>query len=248
MKRLIIHGKAIPCRVIVFDKDGTLVDLRHVLLALVRTRMKALEEIGGPEAVAEYVRGCGYRLEDGFIDPRGPLAVAARREEEVLAAGALYLHGFAWSEARRLAGQAFTRAEELIEATDQVELLPYARETVQRLKEAGFLVVLATGDGHARAERMMAQAGILPYLDLIVGVDEVAQPKPSPDLVLAVAERLGIPPALMVGIGDACLDAQMGRAAGMQAVIGVASGGQSGEELAACADMVIATLAELEVG
>ncbi|MCX5969998.1 MAG: HAD family hydrolase, partial [Coprothermobacterota bacterium] len=229
-------------------KDGTLIDLKHVLLSLVESRIRSLQEVAGAEVLPDFLRGCGFQPATRTIDPSGPLSVAARREEEILAAGAIYLHGRSWPESRRLAALAFQQAEEHIEAAERVDPLPGAIETVRWLKEAGFLVVLATGDGHARAERMMAGLGILSCFDLIIGVDEVAHPKPAPDLILACAQKLGMDPCQMVGIGDTCLDAQMGRAAGMGATIGVATGAISAEELRGCCDFVIATLAELELG
>jgi len=248
MKTLIVHGIKIPCRAVVFDKDGTLIDLKHVLLSLVDSRTRVLREIVGEEVLPDYLRGCGFQPATRTIDPKGPLSVASRREEEILAAGAIYLHGHSWPESRHLAALAFQQAEEHIEAAERVEPLPAAIETVRWLKEAGFLVVLATGDGHARAERMMNSLGILSCFDLIIGVDEVAHPKPAPDLILACSQKLGMDPGQMVGIGDACLDAQMGKAAGMAATIGVATGAIPAEELRGCCDYVIATLADLELG
>ena len=246
MKTLVVHGTKIPCRAVVFDKDGTLIDLNHVLLSLVESRIRSLREIAGEEVLPDYLKGCGFQPATRTIDPSGPLSVAARREEEILAAGAIYLHGRSWPESRRLAAMAFQQAEEQIEAAERVEPLPGAIETVRWLKEAGFVVVLATGDGHARAERMMASLGILSCFDLIIGVDEVAHPKPASDLILACAQKLGMDPCQMVGIGDTCLDAQMGRAAGMAATIGVATGAIPAEELQGCCDFVIATLADLK--
>jgi len=247
MPKLIVQGQAMDCQVVVFDKDGTLIDGYGVLRSLVQSRMQVLERHFGPELVPLYARFCGYDPLTEQVDPLGPLAVAPCREEELVLATLLYQNGFTWPQAREQAARIFAEANAEIDITRGLKPLPFVRETLTALKQAGFHLALATGDGHDRAERMMRHLGWRELFELIVGVDQVERPKPAPDLVLHCAASFDVPAGEIVSIGDSCLDAEMGRRAGVRATIAVATGATSRETLAACADHVIDHLGDLGI-
>ncbi len=248
MPALRIHGREVSCRALIFDKDGTLIDLRPVLRDLFHARLRTLEREVGTGLSPAFAQACGYDPAREDLDPLGPLAVAARREEEVLCAGLLYRNGFPWPEARQLAQTIFQEADKQIDLKRNLVPLPFALEKLRALHGAGFLLALATGDGRERTLQMMGSLGWLPLFDLIVGVDEVLHPKPAPDLVWKCVERLGILAEDCVVVGDSCLDAFMGRNAGVKHSIGVTTGAQPAAKLQECADFVISSLEEIEVG
>lgn len=75
--------------------------------------------------------------------------------------------------------------------------------------------------------------------------DEIRKPKPSPDPLLKMIERLGIGRDQCCYVGDSVLDVQMARGVGVK-VFSVATGDSSREELqAAGADWVANNLSEL---
>ena len=63
------------------------------------------------------------------------------------------------------------------------------------------------------ARRMLEVGGIAPYFRAVVGGDEVARPKPYPDLPRYSAKALGLPPERCVVVGDSPVDILAGRAA-----------------------------------
>lgn len=65
---------------------------------------------------------------------------------------------------------------------------------------------------------------------IVVGRNEVARGKPEPDLFLSCAERLGVPPADCIVVGDAVWDLIAAKRAGMRS-IAVLTGGYGQEEL-----------------
>ena len=76
--------------------------------------------------------------------------------------------------------------------------------------------------------------------------DEIRKPKPSPDPLLEMMERLGIGTGKCCYVGDSVLDIQMARSVGTK-VFSVATGDNSQEELqAAGADWVGNNLSELK--
>jgi phosphoglycolate phosphatase/AHBA synthesis associated protein len=65
---------------------------------------------------------------------------------------------------------------------------------------------------------MLAAAGIRDQFDVVIGGNEVAQPKPAPDGLLLACERLDVSPLSVAYVGDSRLDVRCARAAGSLAV------------------------------
>jgi len=64
------------------------------------------------------------------------------------------------------------------------------------------------------ARHMLRVAGLEPFFTEVVGGDEVARPKPYPDLPRHAARALGVPVDRAVVVGDSPIDILAGRAAG----------------------------------
>jgi beta-phosphoglucomutase-like phosphatase (HAD superfamily) len=71
-------------------------------------------------------------------------------------------------------------------------------------------------------ELALARSGLDGAFDAIVVGDEVARPKPAPDVYIAVAGALGADPAACVALEDSATGVAAARAAGMR-VVGVPS-------------------------
>jgi HAD superfamily hydrolase (TIGR01509 family) len=93
-----------------------------------------------------------------------------------------------------------------------LRLYPGVAETLARLKDRPITTVSTRRREEAR--HMLRVAGIDRYFRAIVGGDEVARPKPSPDLPLHAAKALRVPPARAAVVGDSPVDILAGRAAG----------------------------------
>ncbi len=79
-------------------------------------------------------------------------------------------------------------------------------------------LAVGTGAHTEEALRMLEMAGIAELFSVVIGADQVAQPKPAPDTFIRAAEQLGVDPRRCVVFedGDPGLDAA--RAGGMTAV------------------------------
>lgn len=99
---------------------------------------------------------------------------------------------------------------------------------VHELKARGKLVGLVTSKARSGAERGLNVTGLAPSFDVIVGADEVVNPKPHPEPVLVALERLGASAEESVFIGDSRYDIECGHAAGV--ATGAALWGPFGRE------------------
>jgi beta-phosphoglucomutase family hydrolase len=79
-------------------------------------------------------------------------------------------------------------------------------------------MAIGTGADTAEALLVLKQCGLEPYLDVVVGSDQVKHPKPAPDTFLRCAELLGVDPRQCVVFEDAKLGLQAATSAGMAAV------------------------------
>lgn len=86
---------------------------------------------------------------------------------------------------------------------------------LERLTAQGMPVAVVTSTRRPRALYKLERAGLLPYFSWVVGGDEVAHPKPAPDIYLLAASRLEVNPACCVVLEDSPAGVRSALAAGM---------------------------------
>ena len=247
MVMLRIAGRQLEGDMAAFDMTGTLLDVKARTSSRARLRAQTLEELSGEEAVRHWARLSGVDTETWDVDEDGPLAKAPRREDLIVGAMALYLAGYGWQGAKELARKAYDEADRQLPGFYRPTLFDGAEDALRRLKKAGLKLAIATNDRRADAEESFRVAGVLPLFDVVVGADEVENPKPSPDMVQLACERCGTEPENMIYFGDQPTDMLAGRAAGVKAVVAVCYGSEPTPEVSELADVVISSFGEIEV-
>jgi HAD superfamily hydrolase (TIGR01509 family) len=111
----------------------------------------------------------------------------------------------------------------------QLELLPGARELLKHLEKIRLRWAIATTSSKKQTNRLLKGLQIPKHVPVVNG-DDVKNAKPSPDVFVAAAERLGVPIGDCIVIGDSTWDVL---AAGRKSALGVGllSGGYGQEEL-----------------
>lgn len=106
------------------------------------------------------------------------------------------------------------------EVLHDVDPRPGAVDLVAALLGAGRPIALATNSTRAFCERALHTAGMADAFAVIVAGDEVANPKPAPDIYLEACRQLGADASNSVALEDSPTGTQAANAAGMT-VIGV---------------------------
>ncbi|MFD4960228.1 HAD-IA family hydrolase [Microbacterium sp. NPDC058389] len=136
---------------------------------------------------------------------------------------------------------AFERAYADLIATEGVEPIAGARETLEALRAAGLSVVLTTGFAPATRDAILDGLGWRPLVNAALSPVDAGRGRPAPDLVLTALLRTqasGV--ASVVVVGDTTSDIASGRAAGAGLVVGVLTGAHDRDALAdAGADAVV---------
>lgn len=211
-------------RAAIIDLDGTLLDTAADLAAAVNAMLLAMGRAALPvEQVASYV-GKGV---------------------EVLVHRALTL-----SLDGRVPAESFAPAMQSFDAHYRREngrhasVYPGVLEGLQAMRDAGLKLAVVTNKPIGFAVPLLADTGLAPYFDLVVGGDTVARKKPDPMPMLHVCAQLGIAPEQVVAIGDSLNDALAARAAGM-AVLAVPYGYNEGRDARSLdVDAIVNTLFE----
>jgi HAD superfamily hydrolase (TIGR01549 family) len=123
--------------------------------------------------------------------------------------------------------------------TEPSQLLPGARDGLERLAARGLVQGLVSSGDPARVRREIVALGVAPFLATVVCGGETERRKPDPQPLLAALDRLAVAPAAAAFVGDSPEDVQMAKAAGAFAV-GVPGGFPNRRALEASAPHVFA--------
>ena len=191
---------------LLFDLDGTLIDsvYQHVL-----AWHEALEALGFSLAVWRIHRRIG--MSGGLLIQALSREIGQRLTPE-LTKSLQERHASAYE--RYLAG---------------IQPLPGARELLQQLSRANVPYAIATSGYREGARTALERLGVGPEIPVITRA-EVQRAKPDPDLFLAAAQKLNVPIARAMVVGDSVWDLLAARRAGCLG-IGLLSGGYGKEEL-----------------
>jgi alpha,alpha-trehalose phosphorylase len=181
---------------LVFDLDGVLTDSARAHCVA----WKALaDELGIPfdEAANEALKG---------IDRPGSLDLILARGERSYDA----------AERQAMAERKNAHYQHLIAEFTPADLLPGARNALERARTAGLPMAIASASRNAPF--LLDRLGIAHFFDAIVDPVSVERGKPDPAIFLAAARELGIEPAACVGIEDSRAGIAAIKAAGMIAL------------------------------
>jgi phosphoglycolate phosphatase len=230
---------------LVFDKDGVLLDFARRWSTVTRARALALVNVAPDVFSLEAAEQLLGVQASGQVLPGGLLAAGSRLESQTAAATLLLQAGWAWPRAREAATAAFAIADKLVDFGETSRSLPGVPEAIARLHGLGWKCAIATTDQTVDAWKFLHLAQLKPYFCSVVGVDKVSVGKPEPEMFLLACREARCEPARAFIVGDLDVDLLMGRTAGAAGTIGVLSGVGDAAMLTPLADFLLADVAAL---
>ena len=98
---------------------------------------------------------------------------------------------------------------------DEVRVFDGILEVLLTLRVRGLRLAVATGKSGPRARSLLDRLGLLLFFAHVIGSDEVARPKPAPDMVRHALDLLDVPAERAIMIGDAPTDLASAQSAGV---------------------------------
>ena len=245
-----IANKYLDPRLIIFDKDGTLIDFHPLWHYWFKSFICAL---GNQVKISEHMYAAinqtlGYKPDDDSWDPQGPLTLAPIHDICLLLSGIIYRYThMSWSQSVALVNQVEHAVRENLPLAELVRPVGDARGLLERLREAGLRLAVATSDIQQITQESLKAAQIDDLFDIILCADDNIPVKPAPDAALAICERLSIPPSQTILVGDSIDDLNMARAAGLMAAIGVTSGASPKSILEPLADVLVKDIHDIHI-
>jgi HAD superfamily hydrolase (TIGR01509 family) len=204
---------------VVFDMDGVLIESEEIW-----------------DAVREgYIRERGGRYDEEM--QRAVMGMSAPEWSR-------YLH-----EAAGIPDQPEAINEEVVRRMlaayrEHLPLIPGAVEAVRRLA-AQFPLAIASSSNRPLIDTVLEVAGLKDCFQATVSSEEVARGKPSPDVYLEAARRLGVAPERCAAVEDSHNGIRSAKSAGMHVIAIPNPSYPPDAEALAQADVVIRSLGEL---
>jgi phosphoglycolate phosphatase len=98
-------------------------------------------------------------------------------------------------------------------------VLESVTSTLERLKEDGFKLAVATTKANETVQPLLQRIGLDKYFDLTTGRREGMRNKPHPDMLNFVTKTLGVKSERTVMVGDTPVDVMTARNAGIYVVV-----------------------------
>jgi 2-phosphoglycolate phosphatase len=170
---------------VLFDFDGTLIDSYPAIAASVNFVRQAheLPPLSLDEVKQHVGRGPDHLLAHTVPGYRGEIDVARYR------------------------------AHHPTVMLDGTSLLPGAAEALNVLYQAGKPLGLCSNKPRLFSARLLEHLGLARLFAVVLGPEDVARPKPAPDMIVSALERLRLPAERVLYIGDMTVDIETARAA-----------------------------------
>ncbi|AQZ47220.1 pyrophosphatase PpaX [Paenibacillus larvae subsp. larvae] len=99
-----------------------------------------------------------------------------------------------------------------------VRAFPHVKEVLARIHSRGVKLGVVTSKIRRTTELGLELSGLSPYLDVIVTIDDVRNPKPDPEGIHLAISRFGSVPEETIMVGDSHYDIEAARNAGVASV------------------------------
>ena len=238
-------------KMVIFDKDGTLIDVHHYWCSMIEYRagffIESLknENIDSKIVYNDLIDSMGIDLKTKKMKAEGPVGIKPRSFIIDIAYETIskYTNGYTKQKVIDI----FTEADEFSKSKllDIVKPLVGVHSLLEALKKNDILMSIATTDITSRAKLAMEDLRLVDFFIEIVGSDLVHNAKPYPDLVEFITNKHNLTSKDVIVIGDSMADLNMAKNAKCR-FLGVKTGLFT-DEFIKSSEHIVDSLAKVEV-
>ncbi len=236
-------------RLMIFDKDGTLIDLYTYWANMVDFRVTlAQKKLGFDNYQKNQIAyAMGIDKKNKRLRKEGP--VGLKKREVVMQAMINSLVQIGFLNTYDVCYEIFREVDRLSVKflPDIIKPIDGMYDLINTLHKHKCMIAIATTDKTERAKLAMRFLGISDKVDIVVGEDMVENCKPYPDMVNFISKELSVDKKNTVIVGDAITDVEMGINARLYGSIGVASGLATKEKLLEITPYVVSDISKISV-
>jgi phosphoglycolate phosphatase-like HAD superfamily hydrolase len=226
--------------VVIFDKDGTLIDFHAMWGGWARGLGLRLDGVIRRPVSGDVFAAIGFDPTTGRVAAGGALATDTMAGIEETVARVLRR----WCPSIAAARRATEAAWSVPDPVALAEPIGDIAAVFAHVRAGGRRIAVVTTDDRSPTEATLIGLGVRADVGAMVCADDGFAMKPEPDPVFAVCQAYQSLPEHVAVIGDTPADIAMGRAAGAARVVGVRSGLGTDADLAE-ADLIIDSVAAL---
>jgi len=222
-------------KLIIFDKDGTLMKLGHPVV-------KLADDLINEFSVRTDIHVPKSEIKDAFgiVEDQVDELLGAKTTKAIVASLEKLPNGAAMSSWLLKKIEYATSNDE----AEGIEIIEGVEETLKSLHGKGYMLAIVSADDNASMDLFIDKYGIREYFDKIITSDSSDYHKPQKELVQLIMDELNVEKEDTMMVGDTEMDVELGQNAEVRKIVGVLSGSGDAQDLRN-ADIVLNSVAEI---
>ena len=188
-RSLIPRVAAVEPALIVFDKDGTLIDFHAMWSTWIKELARRLEVAAGVQLAADLFKVMNFDPAADRVISDGQLALTPLSGLRALTIDVLRAAGLSQEAAETVMAESWFNPDPVSTVVPLADL----RNLFEVFSSYGIKIAIATSDDHASTEAMVSALNLSALVDVIVCADDGLVIKRAPDLILSICRRLDVP-------------------------------------------------------
>ena len=228
---------------VVFDKDGTLIDFQMMWGSWTEQFAWRLEMASKQPLREALFDALGYDYIRRRVHSGGALCCTPMRNLRMI--GENVLKSSALKCTQKEAEDLVTSIWQMPDPVSTARPLADLPKLFSTLRSMNMKIAVCTTDDHDAAVNTLKALKVEHLVDIVIGGDDPIPSKPSPEQLYHICFQCGVSPQDTIMVGDTSTDMKLGLAAGAGLSVGVLDGASSIPDLAQYADVLVPSVAKL---
>ncbi|KAJ0401100.1 hypothetical protein P43SY_005705 [Pythium insidiosum] len=226
---------------VVFDKDGTLIDFNLMWGGWVESQAWRVEMTTGLPVREKLFDAMGYDWIRRSVRSKGALCCTPMGELYKLAVKMLISEGMSPEKAEDVITKCWSMPDPVLTSRPLGDIAGLFRT----IKQMGMKIAVCTTDDRQATVDTLEHLQLMDMVDALSCGDDGIPAKPHAEQIWTLCQQLGVQPHNTIMVGDTHTDMALGRNAGCGLSIGVIGGASSLEDLALEADVLVPHVGKL---